>query len=632
MKVIEAVFNTDGVNRHKLLLPLSVMVQSMEHHLADAIKAGLSPGTPSNIAHDLCRPAGWAVASGVYIAKDKSRQLGSIILPDTDEDWSLVETLIQKFQNNHTSQSVAPFADELLARLGLDLSSAPIFWHGEASAVVSEGLAARMFPEFFSGGKFADKDGLADYTALLARTRQIYPGVFHEPNRDILLFAHRFFRRSLSRRNSLNQYVLRSFDEAASKGLPARLRLDPDLLGHPESAKAIIELEYWHGPRFDNDLSKIASGVAQHASTASEREYSRIDKTQVWWKNPETRHDDQGVAQQFRTLEIEELVEDPSPGLDDEGFGCRYAHAEYDIALDRISHFDGAIRAYAGEEYLSRIERSIDRAGKQSEYTKLFRFDGDVPISTWKRVLSDYFRGNELIPEYLGGYSNVASSQSPVETPSGLEPEVEPGLSAYCSLESCNNETNSTLRLIPNHTLKINDISVGCAEIGLGSVAKLLETWSAGYSYGRLTVQDSVANLATIELPDDGSCQLGALSAKLVDAIGKCIKAGELGSISVAFAWRHNDVKTTLSIAGEAELVHIALRDAFPAVRPDQATHIWIEPFRDSLVSLMPALDAPVAWPRSAPQLGRINLRRQAEIRCNIRIPGWSDRSIIDPP
>lgn len=62
--------------------------------------------------------------------------------------------------------------------------------------------------------------------------KQIQPGVFYDPQRDLVLFAHRFFRRSLSHRNKLNDYFLLSFHSTATElgaTVTSRLRLDPDV-------------------------------------------------------------------------------------------------------------------------------------------------------------------------------------------------------------------------------------------------------------------------------------------------------------------------------------------------------------------------------------------------------------------
>ena len=150
------------------------------------------------------------------------------------------------------------------------------------------------------------------------------------------------------------------------------------MIGHPESARSQIELEYWHGPKYNDDIAMIPNGVAEHKSGERDRYFSGIDRTQIWWKSPETRGG--ASRRKFRTFEIEELIEDESPGLGDGKYGCRYAHAEYDLDGKVISHFDGAIRAYAAEAYLDRIDSKIDRAGKHADYTKLFRLDGELPV------------------------------------------------------------------------------------------------------------------------------------------------------------------------------------------------------------------------------------------------------------
>jgi hypothetical protein len=103
--------------------------------------------------------------------------------------------------------------------------------------------------------------------------------------------------------------------------------------------------------------------------------------------------------------------------------GCRYAHAEFSADEAAITHFDGAVRAHAWEPYLERIETSIDRAGKHADYTKVFRFDGTLAIPHWKRLLSDFFRGNKLIPEYLGAPAEMDENPEAASS-STLEPEL----------------------------------------------------------------------------------------------------------------------------------------------------------------------------------------------------------------
>src|ERR1019366_446167 len=104
-----------------------------------------------------------------------------------------------------------------------------------------------------------------------------------------------------------------------------------------------------------------------------------------------------------------------------------------------ITHFDGAFRIYPAEAYLDRIDTDISRAGKQASYTKVFRLDGPLPIPYWKRLLSDFFRGNKLIPEYLGAPEDVVEemvAEPPTDVYSTAPTETGPmALATLISLE-----------------------------------------------------------------------------------------------------------------------------------------------------------------------------------------------------
>jgi len=281
-----------------------------------------------------------------------------------------------------------------------------------------------------------------------------------------VLFAHRYFRRSLSHRNKLNEYFLTSFANAASneKARP-RLRLDPDLVGHPADLKELVECEYWHGPLYSDDIESIPSGVTVHKASGRTRAFEGVDKTQVWWKSPETRASDEG-AKNFRTLEIEELMDLPAAGLPGDRYGCRYAHAEYSMNDKFITHFDGAIRAYPAEPYLTRIDLNIDHAGKYSEYTKLFRFDGELAIDSWKRLLSDYFRGNPLIPEYLGASPEEFSDEWADER--AVEPQPAKSAAADVSADpvlASEEALCAFIHLRPGRLLK--DFDLVCGRVSL---------------------------------------------------------------------------------------------------------------------------------------------------------------------
>lgn len=617
---------TDGINRKNEMLELSALIGSVEAQVSAAVGSGLANGMPVNMSHDKCRPVGWCVPMGVYIAKDMGRQLAKLMFPTTDAEKQKIAYLIREFDRNYQKKGAEPFKDELIARLQGSEIEGIEFWEGEAVAAYRDRLAADVFPDFFStNGTYTDKDGLVDYNELLSKTTQIQPGVFHEPNRDVLVFAHRFFRRSLSHKNSLNQYVLESFHQAATacNDVAGRLRLDPDLIGHPKSARSLVELEFWRGPKFNDEIGSIPAGVTEHKSDQAGRSYSSIDKTQIWWKNPEQRQVGRPDQHEIRTFEIEELIEDPSPGLEEHHFGCRYAHAEYDLSHRNISHFDGAIRAYGGEAYLERIDRSIDRAGKQSDYTKLFRLDGSIPVNSWKRVLTDFYRGNKLVPEYLGApLEDIIDQASSAD--SELIEECLPTLSAYVGISSAVDAASlATFRVIVDQLITYDGKTIPFAEVGQGRVAELLRGWIDCDQYCTFGAKHPIANLSKIALPGDPPCLSDwiKVSTDLRSAITQDIADGNLESVSLVIAWTRNKIATVLAIAGEAKLVAKLLLDAGGIVKPDQAAETWINPFRDALRSHAPDLDAPVHWPRSVLEVNRIIIPRTGDTRFTLVVP-----------
>lgn len=619
MKSQTAVFTTDGVNRQKLLLPLSTLVESMESTLAKAIEWGMPYGAPANISHDLCRPCGWSEPSGIYIAKDRSRQVGFIHRPETEEEYDCILALRQQFMARTQIDQAAPYTDEIDKRVVGFASDARRFWHGEAAAAVEPGLAERAYPEFFMpGSENVDKDGLVDFAYLTSRARQIHPGVFHEPVRDVLLFAHRYFRRSLSLQNSINGYVLGSFSETAQEeGVVARLRLDPDMIGHPGSAHSQIELEYWNGPKYDDDIASIPEGVAEHKGSDRDRFFSQIDRTQVWWKAPETRG---GTDQrQFRTFEIEELVEDESPGLGGNAFGCRYAHAEYDMEKRVVSHFDGAIRAYEPEAYLERIERRIDRAGKQADYTKLFRLDGAVSVTSWKRVLTDWYRGNNLVPEYLGAPPNQIADDRP--EPASERSARKPTLAAFLYLGRESGTPPEKTQLVVENAIPFEDASIPVVELGNGKVAQCMVRWM-NERMNSITGESDRANLATVQLGGIAptAADWTAVARPLCEALESDSSAGTLESIALTIGWSAGGIETRLSIEGPVAMVASLLADTADNVDPGQAASSWIEAFRDALINLAPDLDEDVEWPTSAARRARLDIEHDDDTKFTLAI------------
>ncbi|MEN3111705.1 hypothetical protein ACFONG_07440 [Uliginosibacterium paludis] len=315
------------------------------------------------------RLIGWTYTLGHLIDGSMVRAIGITDVVETDQEKADLAARTAKYWDWVRESGGGEFKKELLQKLASVSLDGATYERVEAYAVARPGLAAELYPELFAG-EAVDKDGLTDYRTLTKRLKRVQPGVFEDSERGLVLFAHRYFRRSLSHRNKLNEYFLQGFDQT-TRELPSvipRLRLDPDLVGHAGSVLPMIELEYWHGPKFTDDIASIPPGASLHKADGRTREYEGVDRTHFWWKSPETRREPEGELT-YRTFEVEELVEDQSPGLPDGMYGCRYAHAEYSPAASVITHFDGAIRAYPEADYMARIDNMIDHAGKHSVYT-----------------------------------------------------------------------------------------------------------------------------------------------------------------------------------------------------------------------------------------------------------------------
>jgi len=610
-----AVFNTDQVNLDRMRIPASELMKAHENHCRECVRMGVDFGTPCCMQHDMHRVAGWSLPLGLYVDSLMARVLGLIERPETEQEKAELYTRAEVYWQQYHREGAAPFRDELIARAAPADTENARFLQIEAIAIARPGIAAELYPDLFTPESgLVDKDGLADYRELLKRIKQVQPGVFHDLGRDLLLFAHSFFRRGLSHRNKLNEYFLQSFDATAKDNtdLRVRLKLDPDLLGHPASARNLIELEYWRGPIYSDDIAAIPNGVAEHKADERSRIFEGIDRTQVWWKAPEHRDLD-GREVGYRTFEAEELIENPSGGLSDNHFGCRYAHAEFSADEAAITHFDGAIRAYGGEAYLKRIETSIDRAGKYSDYTKVFRFDGVLQISRWKRLLSDFFRGNKLIPEYFGAPAEVPDTAESESTPN------DPALAALVSLAP--GSIHGPMRLVVELCQECAGQNVPYVEVGIGAVETYLRSQIDFSGITTVGFRDGILNLSRLGFTTSNNPK-GTFDeevATLAGALRQDVEAGLVLRAAIPLIWEFDGLLVTLTIAGEANNVATVLQQLHTVIDPTQAPSQWIEALSDHLRVTAPLKRSSVMW--DGVSRGVLAIPRSGVVELQMRMP-----------
>lgn len=609
MKLNFGIFNTSKVNLDKMRFSASILMRSHEKMWSEAFRAQSAVGLPSNLQHDTSRVFGWSNILGQYIDGEMVRTLGCIEEPENDAERIEINTRCQNYWKRYHKRETEQYVGDLLKRFNQDSTEGIHFFRGEAVFAKKRNLAAQVYPNFFGDdSEIVDKDGLVFYKDLISQAVELMPGVYHEKKNDLILVAHRFFRRSQFYKNSLNSDFIEKFCKTANQHpeLNARIRLDPDLLGHPDTVKKAIELEYWHGPKFSDDISKIPDGVAEHKADDCTRRFEAVDRTQIWWKAPETRWVN-GSKNSYRTFEIEELVEDTSPGFEGNYFCCRYAHAEYSSEADAITHFDGAIRAYAEEAFMERIDRKIDRAGKQSDYTKLFRFDGELSISRWKSLLSCFYRGNYLVPEYLGAPSREEQAASQGKS---LSAEMnEANLWAFIALRRGEMEQRTTLY---SKTAQINEQKLPYVEVGTGAVAKYLKNMYCDIS--PVGFRDKILNLSPICISDCDKTVVffEEIINGLAEAMREDIENNLITSAAIPLAWKVDDFVICLTIAGNASEVLKIMGELPTSVELNKKPSDWIDQLAKLIVEIAPIENAVVNW--EGVEEGFLNISREEEL------------------
>jgi hypothetical protein len=377
-------------------------------------------GLPMCISHDAHRPVGWSLPVGIHMEPGLARLTAVSLLPENDEDYKFLQDTYQHRLYDQVVQSTGPFVEELENVIGPALRGDEQLADLSTPALVGNGLARRRFPDLFAQ---EDKDGLISLESVEA----VQPGVYKRG--PLVLFAHPFFRRSLSRLNNLNVDLLSQLETLArGPDVVAKIRLDPDAVGLARQCREPIEMQYWRGPHFNDDLGSIPPGVTRHESDERQKLFSLVCRTEFWWQS---RLND-STHRREHIFEAEELREHYTFGSQEQLYGCRYVHSIVDEETNAIAHLDGSIREYTDESMIERLDQDIAHAGRHTLYTKYWRLDGRLPLSTWKTLVYHHFRDNGLVGEYLGMKSEVVSP--PVRPVSGVLSRLVPHAAAAAGL------------------------------------------------------------------------------------------------------------------------------------------------------------------------------------------------------
>ncbi len=209
---------------------------------------------------------------------------------------------------------------------------------------------------------------------------------------NYVLFYHQLLRRNFTGNlnydflSRLTSYYQRHRQQPISVAID-HLRLVPQQWFSP-----IFERDYWYGPPLSWKLidDKYEVGTTVHGSTRSR--LHNIDRTEFLWS----------YRNGLKTLQIEEihgliLLDDPDTDL----VLNRYIHTQRDIASGTFIHLDGAVKIYERDSYQQRYDSKITEADKTKYKPKLFRIDDPINDEEWAQLITFFFRGNEMVFEYL---------------------------------------------------------------------------------------------------------------------------------------------------------------------------------------------------------------------------------------
>lgn len=427
-------------SRHLGVLATDSLTRNHTRFTVGALYSGLRDvwehGVPSLVSHDAHRAVGWTWPFALHIEPGLTRMLGVHEVLDSAVEREALSAAFEQYLNRLAQEESQEHTPRLRELLGQHLDGSERAHIAPLTFFVQPGLATLACPEIF---KDVDRDGLVTLSSLTS----IYPGVYQCG--ELALLAHPFLRRSLSRRNNLNHDFLHSLELASVDNKKiVRVRLDPDAVGLASSFRSPLELQYWYGPRFSDDVSKIPIGVARHEADETQRFFHGVSRTEFWWQSRDGQH----------ILEAEELRDAYTFGRSSgTSYGCRYVHSMVNESTGEIHHLDGAIRDYDETAMLARLDTDISSAGKNTDYTKLWRVDGSIQLDTLKTLVHHYFRDNPLVAEYFEG-------KKPPEVLAVTRVAEEPDLSVHQTLVPYSMNRGDGVRLLYAHRQRSANLDV----------------------------------------------------------------------------------------------------------------------------------------------------------------------------
>ena len=364
------VIANDKLNRYNEILTIDAMVNAYLSQWRDIF--------PMTVNHDRTRLIGFSKLFSIFMEPGATHLTNQSIMPESDNEKTQLENKFSKIIARNLYEDNKEDYEKLLGFLKEHLSANRKFIYSDSIAIIDEGIVPKLFPELWDK---RDNDGLIQLSELDC----VMPGIFLY--KSYLVYAHPYFRRSLSRTNSLNIPFLKRLQELTPN---AKIALDPDMIGLAGTQSDMREYAYWWGPKFNDDLGEIPTGVTRFENENYNTLMSPILRTECGWY----------IQDDTRTFECEEITDVKNIYCSNDSYGCRYVHSM--LSSSNVPrHLDGAIRAYDDEKMLQRSGQNMNQSARNTTYTKLWRVDGEIQVHIWKELITHFYRDNPLIGEYF---------------------------------------------------------------------------------------------------------------------------------------------------------------------------------------------------------------------------------------
>lgn len=586
MKKSFSVLNSDRINKYGYLILISVMEDMMW------MKA--TEGVPMHIGHDMHRPIGCMIPFGLYFEPSLVRHLGVALLPETDDESDEILNFKKYSHSKHIGEDIANNEGKLLKVLEDSVSGNHKFISAGTLAIFDKNIVEKQFSKLVD---LKDKAGLISIKDLEKNFTYKYHGVFIHNELPLCIYCHSYFRKSLSHFNNFHHLFLDEFmTHKNNKKVTLKIAIDWDMIGYAPDFLQTFEFEYWFGPKYNNDISKINPGLTKHMCNDFEKQYYEISSTEFFWKANEN----------LKEFELEELRENNAPTLED-FFGCRYVHSIYDIDKKTFIHFDGAIRGYSSDLYFDRIDKNMTEFGRRSDYKKLFRIDGVLQLKDWKNLITKYMQGNPLVYEYFdiekpeSQFEKKDTAKTLIEELVPHKIDKEDGIRLLVSYHNENQDfIDETHSISIYDMVSIDDISHSIVECNVIEIKKALERLEKKLFIKEKVLigsfKDEYWNIPCIFHSNENSEEnIKTTLLALKSVFSKMIERNLNSCISFTLSWNMDDKEVRISSYGHIENLYqwLSSFESIPVERVQFKN--WLEKQREFINSnFNPSIDKPL--------------------------------------